>query len=565
MNLVLIALYLVLLATQPQAAKPAQAVESRSDVDTLATSDPAAIAISPDGQKIVFSVASEGRFELWVHSLNSGTSRRLPGIDDAANAFPCWAPDSKSIAFFGRTEFRRIEIETGVIQKLVDAPNGRGCTWNREGIILFGIGGNVGFSIFRIPEHGGPPQPATPRSPVNVYCPYFLPDGRHFLYFAVGDGIYVGELNGPQPKKLLTSDSGAVYSPTGHVLFVRKDTLFAQKFDADSAMLSGEPFAVAQPVPVDIFEPAVSASATGDLIYRIGKGSSDLRQLKWFDRSGKELGVVTDGGVASSPPKISADGRLLAVDRVVNGNTDIYLIEVESGKLNQFTTPPGAHLYPVLSPDARTLYFGSNQAGPVELYEKAVAGDTPEKLVMPNRATRLPREISSDGRFLLFRGGSRDIWALQLDGNPRGEFPVVETPGLDDWPKFSPDARWISFQSDESGRREIYVQPFPSGPRTRISPNGGVYPFWGAGGKEIVYIGPGNQFDAVPIEIDESTQTVKAGTPSVLFTPAILNNVADGVSGPPFFVMPDGQRFLISAMSYARTPIKVIKNWQGKP
>jgi Tol biopolymer transport system component len=563
MNQVLFAFYLVLLAVQSQAAKLPQTAESRLDVDAPPTMNPAGMALSPDGEKIAFNVFSEGRFELWVHSLTSGTSRRLPGIDDAALPSPCWSPDSKSIAFFGRTEFRRVDIETGEIQKLVNASAGRGCTWNRDGVILFGTG-NGGIAIFRIPEHGGTPQAATPRSAVNVHSPHFLPDGRHFLYYGLGEGVFLGELNGAAPKKLLSADSAAVYSTSGHVLFVRKDTLFAQKFDVDSATLSGEPFPIAQPVPVDIYEPAVSTSEAGHLIYRTGN-NGDFRRIKWFDRSGKELGEIGEGiGVGGSPPRLSADGRLLAMDSAVSGNTEISLIDVMTGKSNQFTKPPGLHVYPTFSPDSRTVYFGSNQAGPFELYEKATAGDTPEKLVMPNRGTRLPREISRDGRFLLYRGGTRDIWAVQLDGNPRGEFAVIETPGIDDWPKFSTDGQWLVYQTDESGRNEIYVQPFPSGPRTKISSNGGVYPFWGAEGKEIIYLGPGNQFIAVPIEIDDS-QTVKAGMPSVLFTPPIINNVADGLSGPPFIVMPDGKRILIETVSFARRPIKVIKNWQGRP
>jgi Tol biopolymer transport system component len=292
-----------------------------------------------------------------------------------------------------------------------------------------------------------------------------------------------------------------------------------------------------------------------------------LRQIKWFDRSGKELGLVGDPiALGGSQPDISADGRTLVVDLASNGNTDLWLIDIDTGKLTQFTNPPGIHVYPVFSPDARTIYFASNQAGGAsEMYEKAAAGDAPEKFVMAKRATRLPRDVSKDGRFLLYRGGARDIWAVQLDGNPRAEFSVVETSGLDDWPKFSPDGRWIVYQTDESGRNEVYIQPFPSGPRTRVSADGGVFPFWSGNGKEIVYLDRDNKFIAVPMEITESSETVNVGMPSVLFAPPIHNTVDNGLSGPPFIVLPDGQRFLIETISYVSTPIKVIKNWQGRP
>jgi Tol biopolymer transport system component len=563
MNPALMVLFLVLLAVHPQTAKPPQAAEVRLDVAAAATSNPAALAISPDGEKIVYGVISEDRFELWIHSLGSGKSRRLPGIDDAAVSFPCWSPDSKSIAFFGRTELRRVEIDTGKIEKLADVSLGRGCSWNHDGVILVGMS-NPGRSIYRVAEHGSPLQPATPQTAGNVQSPYFLPDGRHFLYYALGEGIFLAELNGTQPKHLLAADSAAVYAPTGHVLFVRKNTLFAQKFDAGSLTLSGDAFPVAESVPVDAWVPAVSASEAGHLVYRTGKGLGELKGLQWFDRSGKELDNVGESmGLAGSPPILSPDGHTLALQLTVNGGSDVWLFDMQTRKLNQFTKSPGVHTYPIFSADSRTVYFASNQAGLSELYEKLTAGDSPEKLVMPNRGTRLPRDISRDGRFLLFRGASRDIWSIQLDGSPRGEFPVVETPGLDDWPKFSPDGRWIVFQSDESGRNEIYVQPFPSGPRTRVTSNGGVFGFWSAGGKEIVYLGPGNRLTAVPIEITDND--VKLGVPAVLFAPPVINNVADGLSGPPFFVSDDGKRFLVVTISFVRTPIKVIQHWQGRP
>jgi Tol biopolymer transport system component len=554
---------LVLIGHYDAAGRQAPPQQTRLEVNVAPAINPSALAISPDGDKIVYSVSSDGKQQLWLHSLATNTSRALPGTDDVVFPAPCWSPDSKSIGYFGPAKFKVLDITTGSSKDLFDALLGNGCSWNRDGTILFGLANGVRV-IFRVSEQGGTPQPATSLNKGFTYAPHFLPDGRHFLYYVLGDGVYVGELGGTQ-QRLLASDASAVYSPSGHILFLRNDTLYAQKFDADTLTLGGEPIEVAHPISMQVYVSTVATSAAGHLVYRTGLGGGDIRQFKWFDRTGKEVETVADPfNVAGSPAVLSSDGRYIAVDRAVNGTTDIWLLETRTGKLNRITEPPGISVYPVFSPKGPTLYYASGRTGPFDIFERSLEGTAEDKYVMPNRLTRLPREMSADGRFLLFRGGaasSRDIWAIQMDGNPRGEFPVVTTPGADDWPSLSPDSKWVAYQSDESGKLEVYIQPFPSGSHTRVSVDGGFFPRWSPEGKEVFYLKTGNRLMAAPIEIQPDGQEVKVGTAVELFKPSIFASPTDGLSGPPYLAPKPGL-FLISTIRDVRTPITVIKNWQ---
>jgi Tol biopolymer transport system component len=307
--------------------------------------------------------------------------------------------------------------------------------------------------------------------------------------------------------------------------------------------------------------PAVSTSFAGPVIYRTGLGGTE-RQFKWFDRTGKEIAKVGEPmTIASSALALSPDGRFVAMNRTQNGNSDIYLLEVASGKLVRLTDDPLIDVFPVWSPDSATVYFNSNRLGPFELYEKPITGLVPEKLVMPTRATRPLRDASRDGRFLLYKT-SMDIAAVQLDGNPRGEFPVIQTAGIEDWPQFSPDAKWVAFQSDESGRVEVYIQQFPSGRRWLVSKGGGAHPRWHPSGKELLYIAPDGQLLALPVEVAGNGQEIKMGDAKALFAPPIVRNVADGAYGQQYMLSNDGERFLIATVEEVRAPIKVIRNWK---
>ena len=265
--------------------------EMRVEINTPPTTDPSSLAISPDGQKIVLVARSEGRFRLWLRSLDSPSTRALEGTENAARPF--WSPDSRTIGFFAGGKLKRIDIDGGATRVLADAGNGRGGTWNRDGVILFAP--NPAGPLFRVSAAGGQPVAVTRIDAAQQNShrfPQFLPDGRHFLYYVQGspesNGIYIGQLDGSSTPRLLDADAAAVYASSGHLLFVLQGTLFAQHFDLDKLALTGDPVPVANQIAVNyvVQSAALSASVAGPVVYRTG--SESPRQLVWVDRSGKE-------------------------------------------------------------------------------------------------------------------------------------------------------------------------------------------------------------------------------------------------------------------------------------
>jgi Tol biopolymer transport system component len=560
---VLLAFMGVSLGSQNGTGALQRAENSERLVDLPPTTEPVSLALSPDGDRLVFVAEFEGRYHLWLHALASGETRPLPGTDDILTPFPCWSPDGHSIAYTSNLDLKVLDLETGNTRILTRAPSGRGCSWGRDGTILFAIA--TARPIFRISQNGGAAQPATsPANPVFFQSPHYLPDGRHFLSYG-GGSVYVAETGG-DPQKLLPADTAAVYSKSGHLLFVRENTLYGQRFDAGELRLVGNAFVVARQVPRNSFFGAVSISSNGTLAYRTGLGGN-VRVFKWFDRSGKEIESIGDPQpVGGSAPAVSPNGHFLAFNGTQNGNADIWLLELASGKLIRFTSNPATETNPVWSRDSNTVFFASNRTLRRELYEKPVtlatdqADDSTEKLVMPMSAIRDPQDVSADGRFILYRGPNT-IAAAQLDGNPRGDVSVLDVPA--DWAQFSPDGRWVAYQSDTSGRLEIHLQPFPSGRSFRVSTNGGAHVRWNPNGKELFYIGPDGKLMAVAANFSSEGQNVELGTPVPLFTPPIIKNLESGPYGQQYVAL-DGNRFLIASIPEVKTPLKVIRNWVPK-
>jgi hypothetical protein len=329
--------------------RPAPVAEMRLDITTPPTADLVSLAISPDGQKIVFAATSEARSRLWLRSLNATSARPLEGT--SAASLPFWSPDSHSVGFFADGKLQRIDIDGGSATVVANAPYGRGGSWNRNGVILFVP--NPGSPILKISDTGGESAPVTRVEARQQHqSPQFLPDGRHFLYYALGTpdagAVYAGELEGSEMKRIVLADAAAVYAPFGHLLFVRRGTLFAQDFDPFRLTLGSTSFPVAEHVAVQGSSAALSAAGTGPIIYR--SGSTDA-QLAWFDRSGKEMGTVGDPDSALSSPALSPDGRRVAVLRHVGGNLDIYLLETARAGLSRFTVDAADDIFPIWSMD----------------------------------------------------------------------------------------------------------------------------------------------------------------------------------------------------------------------
>jgi len=552
--------------------------EARLEINTPSTPDPFSLAISPDGRRIVFVATSEGQARLWLRSMDSVSARVLTGTDGAA--YPFWSPDSRSVGFFANARLKRIDIDGGLVQTLADAPLGRGGSWNRDGTILFAPG--VSSAIFRTSATGDAVVQVTrlEADALSHRFPEFLSDGRLFLYYvwsSKAQGVHIGSLDGSSTKRILEADAAAVVASSGQLLFVRQTTLFAQNFDPARLTLIGNPFPVAEQVLTDLSTSvsAISASMAGSIGYRMGS-SSGQRQFVWFDRSGKELGKVGEPDSAGpTNPALSPDGHRVALQRVVNGNPDIWFLEL-TGLLTRFTFDATNAFAAIWSPDGSRVVFNSNpnrsNSNRVnDLYQKPASGAGAEELLLPSPQLKTPLDWSSDGRFVLYRSADPEmgwnLWALPMDGD-RKPFPVVRTNSDERDGQFSPDGRWIAYQSNASGRFEIWVQPFPGRegqvPKWQISNNGGAQVRWRHDGKELFYIAPDGRLMAVPISFSDG-QAIDRGAPVALF-PTRLGGAVQTNSTQQYMVSPDGQRFLMNTVTEEATPpITIILNGKLRP
>jgi Tol biopolymer transport system component len=555
--------------------------EMRVDISTPPTTDPESLAISPDGQKIVFAGTVEGQSRLWLRSMDSASARVLAGTDDALAPF--WSPDSRSIGFFAHGKLERLDIDSGSTQVLANASFGRGGTWNREGTILFTP--NPGSPILRVSVTGGEPTAVTQVEAPQQFghgFPWFLPDGRHFLFYVVGSpqahGVYVGQVGGSETRRLLDADAAAVYAPSGQLLFVRQDMLFAQEFDPVRLELAGNPFPVTKRMVVQDLSAALSASGASSILFRTSSTVSGQRhgqrQFIWFDRAGREVGKVGSPDFGEAGGALSPDGRRVALFKPVTGNVDIWLLETLRGVSNRFTFDTADEILPIWSPDGTRIAFSSNRNGGVQnLYQKSATGAGNEDLLLATSQGKTVTDWSADGRFLLYMSSDPktglDIWTLPLsDRNP---FPITQTNFDEQLAQFSPDGKSIAYQSNESGRFEIYVQPF-SGPtgkpaaKLRISTNGGAQVRWRHDGQELFYIALDGRLMAIPIRFAQDGQAVEPGAPVPLF----VTRVGGALQPYPrheYMVSSDGQRFLLNTVpdEASTPPITLILNWNAKP
>jgi eukaryotic-like serine/threonine-protein kinase len=567
---VLLVSALALFASSMIALRPAPvAPEMRVDIATPPSAVPLSLALSPDGRTIAYVVTSESRSDLWLRSLESGSARAVAGTGGAE--CPFWSPDSHSVAFFAEDKLRRVDADGGSVQTLAHAPAGCGGTWNRDGVILFA---SLGNPIARVPAAGGDPV-ALPRMAQqgSDFSPQFLPDGRSFLYYVRGApevrGVYVGRLDETvEARRLLESDTGAVFAPPGKLLFVRQETLLAQDFDPVRWELSGDPLAVAEHVAVGAT--GLSVSRAGNIAFRASSAGA-RRQFIWFDRAGRERARVGDPvGTSLASPSLSSDGQRVALYRNSDGNTDVWVLETKRGALSRLTSDLADDVAPVWSPDGGRVVFSSNRRGVHDLYQRPLAGGGSEELLLATAQPKLATDWSSDGRFLLFNRRDPktglDIWALPVDGTGK-PFRVVQTTFDEQNAQFSPDGHWIAYQSTESGRADVYVQPFPGpGTRSLVSTSGGSHVRWRRDGRELFFLAPNGRLMAVPVRLPPGARALEIGQPEILFTPALGGAVQQGDFRQQYMVSPDGKRFLVpTVMGESAAPITLILNWKPRP
>jgi len=523
-----------------------------------------AVSISPDGTRLAIEAISKGRSRLYLRPLDSDEAVELEGSLDAT--FPFWSPDSRFIAFFAEGKLKKIPATGGHPEELCEAPFAIVGTWNREGTILFSRLAPPG--IYRVSDNGGKAIRVTSPDPsqleVNHLWPHFLPDGRRFLYFvnppqtAEARELRLSSLDSKESRTVARLDSRAEYAAPGYLIFVREGDLFAQPFDDRKARLHGEPRLLAKAVHYHLgpSNAAFSVSEAGILVYETATPPS---RLVWLDREGREIGQLGQPSVMQGL-RISPEGGRVAVDIADRrtGTSDIWLFELSRGVSTRLHFDPVDEILPVWSPDGSKLIYRSDRQGAPDIYEMAIGVPGSEKPLLREPGLQQAEDVSRDGRFLVYLNEMQTtvwaIWLLPLQGD-RKPLPWLRTRFNLASPRFSPDGRWIAYESDESGVPEIYMALTEGGgEKRRISPAGGRRPRWRRDGKELYYIAPGDTLMALPVS---PGRTLEVGAPVPLFRGELEIEEYD--------VAPEGSRFLVSTPveKVRESPIRVILNWDA--
>jgi Tol biopolymer transport system component len=530
--------------------------------------------LSPDGSRLVFSATDEaGKKLLWVRPLDSLTAQPLEGTDGAS--YPFWSPDSRFVGFFASGKLKKIDVSGGPAQSLCDASNGRGGTWSRAGVIVFAP--DVFGALERVPSAGGTPVPVTKldtsQAQASQRWPVFLPDGRQFLYWGgrplshsqKNRGIYAASLDGGEPRLLVQADSGALYAPPGYLLYLIDQSLMAQPFDGGHVKLTGEAFPIAEEVasPEDYRLGRFSVSENGTLVYLTGQ--HDRFQATWLGAAGAQVGTVGEPATIVGSIRLSPNGQTLAepVQDPQTKNTDIWLVDLARGVRTRFTFDPTEDQEPVWSPDGSRIVWGSSAKGHFDLYVKSASGAGNVEALVASDTTKYPNDWSRDGRFISFtqidpkaKTGA-DLWILPLAGD-RKPYAFLSTPFNEANAVFSPDGRWLAYESDESGRLEIYITPFPhGGAKWQVSQGGGTTPLWRPDGLAVFYATPDGKLLEAPV--DAKGGAVEVGTPHE-FSRAHL---PDFGSETWFYTLaPKGDRVLVlRPEETAPVPLTLVTHW----
>jgi Tol biopolymer transport system component len=531
--------------------------------------DSGALSVSPDGRYVTFAAKGpDGKTALWLRPLGELASRPIPGSQGAS--FPFWSPDSRNLAFFADGKLVRVDLSGSPPLALCEARNGRNGSWNRDGVILFSPDTTTG--IFRVPAGGGPAAPETKldasRGETTHRWAAFLPDGKHFLYMAGSHGlgtesqtnaIYVGALGSSERTLLLQARSNVVYA-SGYLLYMREKILVAQGFDAASRRLRGEPVPLADGVQYDagFFRGSFAASNDGVLVYASGTSEVNSR-LRWFDRSGKPLGEPFGEPAQYLSLAAAPDGSRLAaaIADPSTGAPDIWIID-SRGARTRLTFGASA-ASPVWSPDgSRIAYAKGGKQGQTGIYAKSSSGAGGEETLYHAEGTLVsPDDWSRDGRFLVFEyigpeaKTKTDIWILPLFGD-RKPYPFVATRFDELGASFSPDGRWLSYVSEESGRLELYAVAFPGpGGKWQISTNGAVGGGWASNGREILY---GDGTTAMSVDVKPAASGLEVGTPKPIFKPPSFTAIT---------MSPDFQRVVLAVLpeGAAESRVALVADW----
>jgi Tol biopolymer transport system component len=528
-----------------------------------ATIEARSYAFSPDGQRLAFVAAGSGApRQIWIRPLASFEARPLAGTEGGASPF--WSPDGRSIAFFAAGKLSLLDVARGTVLALCDVPAGIGYagTWGAEGVILFAS--VQGDAIYRISRAGEKPEILV-RSDLaagnsRVSWPWFLPDGRRFLYDARhpdGSATLMLGRPGKPSKPLATINSDAQYVDPGFVVFVRDGTLLAQKFDLSTEALVGEPAPVADPVVY--FQATAGAlfgtSRTGAVVYQSAR---DTMRLMKFDRSGAALPKLEPAAYLNVA--ISGDGRRALFDRQEprTGTFNLWMLDAERGTEVRLTSAPDTRCCPVWLPDGKSFFYSGVHGASPQIFRRDLATGREESFLPPG-GFQAALDVSRDGSLLLWaeriRGGFQ-LRTLALTGPSRTVTALTNTSFNHQGGSLSPSGKYVVFASNESGGFEGYVAPIAAiGEKTRLSSGGAFKPFWSRDGREIFYISGDNQLMSVPVSTEPE---LSIGKPEALFKiPRRWTS---------FEAAPDGRSFfaVVEEQSADELPLHVVLNWPGE-
>lgn len=522
-------------------------------------------AVSADGRTLAWvSTEGDGRRRVWVRRTDVAEPKVLEGTEGAS--FPFLAPDGRAVGFFQNAQLKRVDLASGATQILTSsAAVSLGGTWSVDDVIVY----SNRFGMHRIPASGGEPVPVAPLNPAfhenSLRFPRFLPDGKHFLYVARSgrpdeSGAYLASLDGTQ-KRLFTTHAEVAFAPPDRLLFIKDGVLVTQRLDVESGTLSGEVRTIAPDVGFNATGMAGAYAVGGErlLIYSRQEPEA-VRTLHWFDRSGRDLGAFEEPRLYQQF-RVSPDGRRVAAvipDRV-RGGRSIWIYEAGQSPV-RLTFADTHDWEPTWSPDGKRIAFTSYRNGPLDVFIKSADGASQDALLLQSAPQKDISDWSPDGKYVVYRevgegpAGSGNLFAVDVT-DPQRRIAITHEATDENFARWSRDGRWLAYVSTETGRREVFVQPFPpTGAKWQVSLNGGDEPTWG--GNELFFIDRAGMLNAVTVS--GSTFARTASKP--LFK---VGSALGGSFSNRYDAMRDGKRFLVAVDNPpppSRPPV-VLLNW----
>jgi serine/threonine protein kinase/Tol biopolymer transport system component len=551
-------------ATRPPARAITRLAVTLPPTDQLALGD-RGIALSPDGSRLVF-VASHGDsdYRLYLRSINRFEATPILGTEGASNPF--FSPDGQSVGFSAEGKLKKVSLSGGAPLTLCSASAMRGATWNPDDTIIFAP--STGSGLYRVSAGGGMPKPLTipdqKKGEVSHRWPEVLPGGKALLFtILAGADMRIGVLSLETGERRVLVEGGTYprYFPSGHLVYARAGGLQAVPFDLRRLAVTGPPVSVLEGIVMNPVNGWVQlgSSADGSLAYIPGVSGAGERTLLWVDRDGAAQALPAPPR-GYWTPKLSPDGQRLSVG-IDDSNPGLWIYELARGTLTRLTTSK-LNPYQIWTPDGKRVTLRSALSNRFDLDWMPVDGSGVAERLITGEGLPIPGSWSPDGQVLAYSEQDPttgwDIWVLKLEGD-RKPRPFLQTPSNEDAALFSPDGRWLAYQSDESGRNEIYVSPFPDpGRKWQISTEGGTEPLWAPNGRELFYRNGSKMMSAAV----ETKPTFAAAKPKLLFK----GDYVEGPFGfrPNYDVSPDNQRFLMvkaAEQQQAASQINVVLNW----